>query len=145
MNDSAFAANGHCRCGAVRFRVTAAPALTEFCHCESCRRSTGAPLMAWAGFPRHAFAITKGEPVGHESAPGVVRTFCGRCGTSLTLADERFTNDVYVATAAFDDPGATETIAPEVHIWRSQRLPWVETTDALPRYMGFVSDGVRDD
>ena len=104
MSEDAFAANGHCRCGAVRFRVAAAPTLTEFCHCESCRRSAGAPLMAWAGIRRDAFAITEGEPVGHESTPGVVRTFCGRCGTSLTLADQRFAEEVYVAIAAFDDP-----------------------------------------
>ena len=145
MSDDAFAANGHCRCGAVRFRVTAAPVLTEFCHCESCRRSAGAPLMAWTGFPRNAFAITKGEPVCHESTPGVVRTFCGVCGTSLTLGAERFASEFYVATAAFDDPETTDPITPDVHIWRSGRLSWVETTDALPRYTGFVSDGVRDD
>ena len=145
MSDSEFAASGHCRCGDIRFRVTAVPVLTEFCHCESCRRSAGAPLMAWAGFPRGAFTITQGEPVGHEASPGVVRTFCGRCGTSLTLADERFAEEIYVATVAFDDPGSTDTIAPEVHIWRSERLPWIETTDGLPRYLGFVSEGVRDE
>lgn len=145
MSDDDFAANGRCHCGAIRFRVTAAPMLTEFCHCESCRRSVGAPLMAWAGFSRDAVTITHGEPVAYESSPGVIRTFCGNCGASLTLADERFASEVYVATAAFDDPGATEAVAPEVHIWRSERLPWVETTDALPRYKGFVSEGVRDD
>ena len=145
MSDDSFAVSGHCRCGAVRFRVTAAPVLTEFCHYESCQRSVGAPLMAWAGFPRSAFAITEGDPVRYESTPGVVRTFCGRCGTSLTLGDERFASEIYVATTAFDDPGTTEAITPDVHIWRSERLRWVKTKDALPRYKGFVSEGVRDD
>ncbi|MFP6743681.1 MAG: GFA family protein [Alphaproteobacteria bacterium] len=129
----------------MRFLVAAAPMLTEFCHCESCRRSVGTPVMTWARFARDAVTITQGEPVAYESSPSVIRTFCVNCGTSLTLGDERFTSEIYVATAAFDDPGATEAIAPEVHIWRSERLPWVETTDNLPRYRGFVSEGVRDD
>ena len=145
MSNTGFSASGHCRCGDIKFHVTAAPTLTEFCHCESCRRSAGAPLMAWAGFPREALAITQGEPVDHEASPGVIRTFCGRCGTSLTLADERFAEDIYVAIAAFDDPGSTGAIMPEVHIWRSERLPWIETTDNLPRYVRFVSVGFRDD
>ena len=144
MNSNNFFASGHCRCGSIRFQVTSAPILTEFCHCESCRRSAGAPLMAWAGFRRSAFSFEQGEPVSHESSPGVIRTFCGRCGTSLTLADERFAEDIYIATAAFDDPVNTDAVTPGVHIWRSERLPWVETTDGLPRFSGFVSEGVRE-
>ncbi|MEE2980143.1 MAG: GFA family protein [Pseudomonadota bacterium] len=123
MSDDAFSANGHCHCGAERFLVAAAPMLTEFCHCESCRRSVGTQLMTWAGFARDAVTITQGEPVAYESSPGVIHTFCGICGTSLTLGDERFASEIYVATAAFDDPGTTEAIALEVHIWRSERLP----------------------
>lgn len=128
---------GHCHCGAVRFRVTGAPVLTEFCHCDSCRRASGAPLMAWAGYDRAGFEVTQGEPVAHESSTGVIRSFCGRCGSSLTLTDERVP-EIYVAIAAFDDP---ESVTPDIHIWRSQRLSWVETTDALPRYRQFKFQG----
>jgi hypothetical protein len=38
---------------------------------------------------------------------------------------------VYVPVGIFDDPGALE---PEVHDWASQRLPWFEIRDDLPRY-----------
>lgn len=145
MSDDGFSANGHCQCGAVRFHVAVGSMLTEFCHCESCRRSVGAPLMAWAGFSRDAVTITHGEPAAYESSPGVIRTFCGNCGTSLTLGDERCASEIFVATAAFEHPGATDAITPDVHIWRSERLPWVETSDDLPRYRGFVSEGVRDE
>ena len=100
--------------------------------------------MAWAGFPLDAFGFVKGKPVVHESSPGIKRSFCGRCGTSLTLTDERFAEDIYVSTAAFETSESTEALAPEVHIWRSERLPWVETADDLPRYTGFVSEGTFD-
>jgi len=97
--------------------------------------------MAWAGFKFDTFSILSGDPTVHESSPGVLRSFCGRCGTSLTLADERFAEEVYVALAAFDD---AEAPSPDIHIWRSERLPWLETTDELPRYAQFKSDGILD-
>ncbi len=97
--------------------------------------------MAWVAFKRGEFSILSGEPTVHEPAPGVRRTFCGRCGTSLTLADERFAGEIYVALASFDD---AESPVPEFHIWRSQRLPWLETTDDLPRYARFRGDGVLE-
>lgn len=132
---------GSCRCGNARFQVTGPALLVEYCHCRSCRHTTGAPLMAWAGFARDRFSLIGGEPTSYQSSPGVIRTFCGRCGSSLTLADERFPEEIYLAIAAFDD---AEAPIPEIHIWRSERLSWLETTDDLPRYVQFKSDGIRE-
>lgn len=132
---------GGCRCGDIRLEVTGQPILAEYCHCRSCRHSAGAPLMAWAGFARRNFSVINGEPTGYESSPGVVRTFCGRCGSSLTLTDQRFPDEVYVALASFEDAAAPP---PAVHIWRSERLPWLETRDDLPRYLRFKSDGALE-
>jgi len=95
--------------------------------------------MAWAAFEQDALAIVEGSPTAYGSSPGVMRTFCGRCGTPLTLSDQRFPEEVYVALASFDNP---EALPPEFHIWRSHRLSWLETTDDLPRYTQFKSDGV---
>jgi len=32
-------------------------------------------------------------------------------------------------------------MAPEIHIWMSDRLAWFETADELPRYRRFRADG----
>ena len=141
MSDEGVARAGNCRCGDIRFEITGQPVLVEYCHCRSCRHSAGAPVMAWAGFDRNDVCLIHGEPTSYQSSSGVIRTFCGRCGSSLTLADERFPDEVYVALASFDDARAP---SPEVHIWRSERLPWLETTDDLPRYVQFKSDGLTE-
>ena len=73
-----------------------------------------------------------------DASPGVTRGFCGDCGTPLTLADARFPGEVYIAAASLDDP---EALPPEFHIWRSERLSWLETADALPRYRRFKVQG----
>ena len=67
---------GRCLCGAVRYRATGAPEWIANCHCDSCRRATGAPVTTYAGFPAERFAYVAGEPVRFHSSPGVTRTFC---------------------------------------------------------------------
>ena len=99
-------ANGGCLCGAVRYRVTGAPQATSLCHCNSCRRSTGGPSLAWAIFAEQDVEITKGTLAIHASSPGVERGFCARCGTSLTYRRDNRPGLFDVTTASLDDPEA---------------------------------------
>ena len=75
---------GGCYCGAVRYRLTAPPHDVDTCRCRWCAHTVGATVTEWAHLPASAFEFTRGEPVRFESTPGVWRTFCGRCGSSLT-------------------------------------------------------------
>jgi hypothetical protein len=80
-----------------------------------------------------------GDPTDYQSSKTVIRSFCGKCGTSLTLADRRFPEEIYLSAASFDQP---EMLPPQFHIWRSHRLSWLETSDTLPRYAQFRADGI---
>ena len=142
MGDKTMLITGRCCCGDVRYRATGESELVELCHCRSCRRAAGAPLMAWAAFRRSDFEIMTGIATAYESSPGVIRTFCGRCGTSLTLTDDRFPSEIYVSLGSLDD---TENFPPEFHIWRSHRISWLETADSLPRYVQFRADGILEE
>jgi len=122
---------GGCLCGAVRFRATGAGANRCYCHCRSCRGASGAPFVAWATWPAAGFAVTRGALATHRSSPPVTRGFCAACGTALTYAHRARPGEIDVVLAALDDPAA---VAPECHIWWSQRLPWVVPGDGLPRY-----------
>ena len=131
--------HGGCLCGAVRFKATARPVFTEFCHCGTCRKATGAPVMAWAGIQANAFEFTAGALTDFASSPGVSRKFCGACGTSLSIHIQDFPEEIYVSVSAFDDP---ETVRPEAHIWTSEQPQWVKMADDLPRYRKFKADEV---
>ena len=100
-NDVEF--SGRCFCGAVRYRATRKPERVELCYCGDCTRAIGSVVTAWARFPTSRFAFTSGEPIRFESSPGITRTFCGRCGTSLTY-HYRDGKRVDVTTATLDDP-----------------------------------------
>lgn len=68
-------------CDAVRFCVRGPAKWIAYCHCVSCRRHTGAPVSAYAGFERDEVGFTKGQPARYGSNPGVARGFCATCGS----------------------------------------------------------------
>ena len=43
--------SGQCQCGAIRYQLSGEPKVVALCHCSDCRRSAGAPVVAWAMFP----------------------------------------------------------------------------------------------
>ena len=47
---------GGCHCGALRYRVTAAPKDSGYCHCTDCQRTTGGPTAAGSQSARAASA-----------------------------------------------------------------------------------------
>jgi hypothetical protein len=122
---------GGCACGAVRYRVSGEASNPCFCHCRSCRRAAGAPLVAWATFDARRFRYTRGEARRHASSPEVRRGFCGACGTPLSYEHGQRTGEIDLTLASLDDPGA---LAPQCHIWVSHKLPWVALDDGLPRH-----------
>jgi hypothetical protein len=123
--------DGGCLCGAVRYRVTAPPVDSGYCHCRMCQKSSGAPLQASAEFPATAFAFTRGEPKAYRSSPGAVRHFCPDCGSQLTFRPAVDPHYVSVNLPTLDRP---EALQPRMHIWYQSRIPWYETADDLPRY-----------
>jgi hypothetical protein len=118
---------GRCLCGAVRSAADGEPKWIANCHCESCRRAVGAPLTTYAGFPAERFAWTAGAPVRFASSPGVVRSFCGRCGTSLTFEGERWAGEVHVLVATLDHP---EDFPPHGEAFVEEKLPWLHLGEA---------------
>jgi hypothetical protein len=122
---------GGCLCGAVRYRIGAAPDHAGYCHCRMCQRAAGAPVVPWLTVARDAFAWTGGEPAVYRSSPGAERLFCGACGTQLVFRDVAEPQDLDVTLASLDDPGV---VRPSHHIWTSSRIGWFEIADDLPRY-----------
>jgi hypothetical protein len=128
-------ATGGCHCGAIRYSVEGEPKYSAVCHCESCRRSTGALTTAWAAFPSASLTVEKGSPRSYNSSGGVQRQFCGECGTSLFYFNEPMmpgVADVLVAT--FDEPG---TFAPGAHVQMADAIEWETGLEALPKFDRF--------
>jgi hypothetical protein len=129
---------GACFCGAIRFRVTGPVPEACYCHCESCRRASGAPYVAWCTVDRTGFSVSQGQLRLHASSPRVTRGFCADCGTTLTYTHDARLDEIDVTVVALDAP---ERIVPTRHIWVCDKLPWVAINDGLPQYETVSSAG----
>lgn len=122
---------GGCLCGAIRYRIEGSPSGSMICHCATCRRQAGAPVMAWLTFPSAAFRLLRGTPTGFSSSPAVLREFCGRCGTTLSYRHAEDPASLDVSTCSLDQP---EAFPPTHHSWLNDDLHWLQFGDGLPQF-----------
>jgi hypothetical protein len=122
---------GGCFCRAIRYQATTAPSASMICHCHSCRRIAGAPVVAWVTFSAAQFQYIHGQPAQLQSSPGVRREFCSFCGTHLTYRNDKYPDEVDVTTSTLDEPAA---FPPTHHSWMSHNLEWVRFGDHLAAY-----------
>lgn len=120
---------GGCRCGKVRFECRAEPHFSSYCHCEDCRRATGAPVLAYVGFRDAEIDWSSDESRSYGARP-VSRFFCPHCGSPLGYRDDRLAGRTYFYTGIMDEP---ERFPPAIHAYSDQQLRWLKLHDDLPR------------
>lgn len=118
--------DGGCLCGAVRFRAVGDPKWILWCHCQSCRKHSGAPASVFVAFEHKAVTVVKGEITKFNPSPGVQRGFCARCGSTLTCENEKFPTEAHFHVGAFD---RAAELKPSGHIFPEERLPWLHLRD----------------
>lgn len=131
---------GGCLCGQVRFRISALPGDTGYCHCRMCQRNSGAPAVAWVIFPAASFRWTAGTAATYKSSARANRSFCANCGSYMVFTTEECPTEVSVNTASLDHPNSCP---PRMHIFTRSRIPWFSVDDELPRYDGYGPVGPR--
>jgi hypothetical protein len=119
---------GGCLCKAIRYRVAGAPISSLICHCNTCRRASSAPSVAWLTFASANFALLSGHLRTFQSSPGVTRTFCSSCGSPLTYESDREPGTIDVTTVSLDDPGR---FPPTREVWLDHKLAWEQTNASL--------------
>ncbi len=122
---------GGCFCRYLRYQAAGQPYHETSCHCSICRRTTGAPFVAWFSVAKSTFQWIAGEPkYFHSSAKGT-RAFCPHCGTQITFENSDVPREIDITTCSLDDP---EQLAPKDHTRTSSKLSWVKLADGLPEY-----------
>ena len=125
---------GSCLCGAVQFEVIGEPSTMTYCHCESCRRWVGAPVMGGCLFKADQVRVTEGAD--HLSVyrrtpeSGSHRKFCKSCGSSL-FNDHPGINLTDVMAVSVPDL----IFEPKVHTNYAEKV--ISMRDGLPKYKDF--------
>lgn len=135
MSDSFTAHEGGCRCGKVRFGISAPPLLTMACHCKGCQRMTGSAYSLSAAIPSEGFEVLQGEPVIGGLHGPTRHFFCGWCMSWLFTRAENVDWFVNVRVTMLDDAA---WFTPFIETCTDEKLPWV-TTPAVHGFAVFPS------
>lgn len=126
---------GSCFCGAVEFTVSGEPAAMGYCHCESCRRWSAAPVNAFTLWKPEAVQVTRGaDNIGsYNKTPQSLRKWCKLCGGHIfTEHPGMGLIDVYAAVIPDLE------YSPEVHVhYQETRL---RIKDGLPKMKDVPSE-----
>ena len=116
---------GGCRCGAIRFALSAAPLITMACHCKGCQRMT-ASAFSLSSLHRDAdFTVTQGEPViGGAKNPDVTHYCCPACMSWLFTRPTGLPDFVNVRATMMDDCAG---YSPFIETQTDEMLPWAKT------------------
>ena len=73
---------GSCFCNAVQFTVSGDPVGMGYCHCESCRKWSAAPVNAFTLWKPEAVRVTRGKEniASFAKTPASHRKWCKACG-----------------------------------------------------------------
>ncbi len=130
--------SGRCACGAVRWQTRGPVLRAGHCHRDSCRRATASLVQSFFGVLRDSVRW-QGALAAHLSSQGrVQRQFCPGCSTRITCQSQARTTGTPLYAATPDDPAQ---VRPQAHFQYSERRPWLQIADTLPKYAGSACDG----
>lgn len=141
QDTTAPACSGRCYCGRTTISASAAPKTVAYCHCEDCKRSTGAPVAAFAAFDEAAVTFSPDEGKKISRVEGVTRSFCPACGSPLTGRYDYLPDTIYVPMGLLD---TAEDFPPEMHAHCHNQLCWLHLSDDLPRHGASARDQLND-
>jgi len=118
---------GSCLCGVIQYEVDGEVGAPGFCHCTMCQKEHGAPFGVYSAVKWEDFKITSGEEelAAYDSSPGIKRTFCRTCGSTLQFV--RVESEHFgLATNSLDTPFDT---APDEQIFTADKAAWFTLAD----------------
>ena len=137
---------GSCLCGDVHFSFLLPHVRFNYCHCASCRKTTGSSHAANVLIPTAQFHWEGGEALVSRYSdsrvnPGFRRWFCTRCGGPVPRLNR--TDEFMVVPAGLLD--SPLPIRPERSIYWSERADWLRTVDEMPKYLHGLDSRVSDE
>jgi hypothetical protein len=137
---------GSCLCGGVHFSFSLPHVRFNYCHCESCRKTTGSSNAANVFIPLTQFRWEEGETLVSKFAdsvanPGFRRWFCSRCGGPVPRLN-RTAEFMVVPAGLLNDP---LPIRPERSIYWGEHADWLVSVDEIPKYIEGLDSTVSDE
>jgi len=124
---------GSCFCKAVQYHITSAISMAVNCHCNNCKKISGAAFASMAVVRERHLEIVSGEGclATYQLSENLTKHFCNRCGTPIFNRNSRYPGRCMVALGSLDDP---RVVIPSVNVHCENRLDWVILDDKLQNF-----------
>lgn len=131
---------GSCLCGAVRYQASELVGPYVYCHCQSCRKSSGTAFAANISAPIESFEVVSGDDFikVFESSPKKYRHFCSNCGSPVFTKVGDDAEVVRLRLGSLDTPFDEKLSA---HIFVAHKATWHEPSDSVPQYSHWPDKG----
>ena len=131
---------GGCLCAALRYTLKAPVEKVVICHCTHCQKSSGSAFSVNVLASEADLALTGEVKVYEDKADSgniLRRSFCPRCGSSLSSQGPARPGMVILKAGSLDDPKALKGVAAQ--IWAQSKQAWVDFAFESPVFeQGFV-------
>ncbi|KAF2791688.1 hypothetical protein K505DRAFT_376577 [Melanomma pulvis-pyrius CBS 109.77] len=118
--------SGGCRCGGVHYTSSAPPSDITFCYCRACQQVSGSGFLPFVGVPTSSFTLVTASNLRTiELSKSAKRTFCGDCGSPITMV-YLFAPESTGVTVGSIDEKSYKCEKPKIkqHIFVKEKAPW---------------------
>jgi len=122
--------DGSCLCKSVKYTIDSDVVATANCHCNTCKKSTGAAFQTIAVAREKSFKLNEGKEnlKTYAISDKVAKNFCGVCGTPIYNTHQGFPGFNMVFVGSLDEPCR---LSPATNFFCERMLPWVNAIDQL--------------
>ncbi|MCY4181154.1 MAG: GFA family protein [Litoreibacter sp.] len=117
------ARKARCYCGASHLSFSQEPLQVVYCHCDDCRRWTGAAAAVLAAFDDDSVRGVETIGAPRSFAEGVQRWNCPECGSPMMGRFDYVPGQSWVPLGVIED---ASDLTPEFHCFADRRHPWVD-------------------
>ena len=126
---------GGCLCGAITYEVSSDPINVRNCHCDDCRKATGASFATNVFVKLEDLTITKGTQSTYQhsadSGNTLTKEFCPECGSQLFGHNSAKPGIRGVRVGSIDD---ASFVRPSENLYCSRALPFTHLADDLDNF-----------
>lgn len=122
--------NGACLCKTLQYSIEGEIVTTANCHCNTCKKSTGAAFQTVAVIRKKCLRFIKDadELQSYEISEKASKHFCGQCGTPIYNTHKDFPGFAMIHIGSLDEPCR---LTPSTNFFCLRMLPWVNKIEQL--------------
>jgi hypothetical protein len=126
---------GSCLCSAIRYEIEGEPMRMANCHCDDCRKATGAPYTTNVFYKDTQITLLKGTPKVFEhtsdSGNSMAKEFCGDCGSQIFGTGALRPGIRHVKVGTIDD---ASFVKPEANLFVPHALSYTHLDEDIPGF-----------